>query len=67
MIAEFLLWRSQCIVAKNEFIAIYFVMSLHTIISGKNEREIGNKTEEERGGRGRENRLQNYRELQENK
>ena len=47
LIAEFLLWRSQCIVAKNEFIAIYFDMSLHTIISDKNEREIGNKTGEE--------------------
>ena len=39
-------------------------MSLHTIISGENEREIGNKTGEESGGGGRENRLQNSRELQ---
>ena len=50
MIAEFLLWRSQCIVAKNEFIAIYFDMSLHIIFSGENEREMGKKTGEERGG-----------------
>ena len=50
LIAEFLLWRSQCIVAKNEFIAIYFDMSLHIIFSGENEREMGKKTGEERGG-----------------
>ena len=36
--------------AKNEFIAIYFDMSLHTIFSGENEREMGNETGEERGG-----------------
>ena len=49
MIAEFLLWRSQCIVAKNEFIAIYFDMSLHIIFSGENEREMGKKRQGKRG------------------